>query len=160
MEPKRLVFVVGHEDWGKSRTLRALIDVCHGQGKRINIDGTELFVRMMSNDDKPKPYHEFMRSLSKPYVIAALCPKFRSLRNYDDSAKAVDSTFEILQQHGYKFYFWVIEHKWQEEEMVITREELSELRRYGTVEVFERRGVESIQRARQLRSYVSNVVLA
>jgi hypothetical protein len=50
MQPK-IVFVVGHERWGKSKTLRSLTNG-NIHRRRIIISGTEFYVRRMSNDDK------------------------------------------------------------------------------------------------------------
>jgi hypothetical protein len=57
MLEQRVAFVVGHEDWGKSLTLRALKAICdHPRRDVIVIDRLEFFVRMMSNDDKPESH--------------------------------------------------------------------------------------------------------
>jgi hypothetical protein len=157
---RRLAFVVGHENWGKSETLRALIDISDGHGRKVTIDGSEFLVRRMSNDDKPRSYRNFMNSISRPYAIAALCPKFKKLQNYDDPMKVIDAVLQSLRERGYGLFFWVIEHKWREPARVIGREELAELRQYGTVGMFQGRDVEAGERARRLRSFVSNVVLA
>jgi hypothetical protein len=114
---------------------------------------------MMSNDDWPESYHDFMNSTRRPYLIAALCPKFKKLRRDDDPRKEIDATLQALQERGYRLYFWVIERKWGDQASVVGRDELSELRRYGTVEVFAGQDVESDQRARRFRSFVSDVVL-
>jgi hypothetical protein len=34
---KRMVFVVGHKNWGKSRTIRALLAECGTVGKRLSV---------------------------------------------------------------------------------------------------------------------------
>src|SRR6266478_2533605 len=65
---KRLVaFVVGHEKWGKTYTLRAL---CGPTARRVTIGGIEFLVRRSSNDDittqKPNGYIKFINSLSAP----------------------------------------------------------------------------------------------
>jgi hypothetical protein len=159
VETKCAVFVVGHENWGKSQTLRALIDLCNGQGKRVTINGTEFLLRIMSNDDQPAPYHTFMKSTRRPYFIAAFCPKFTKLQNYDHPRKPIDRTLQDLQRRGYRLFFWVIRHKWNDLEKVITSKEVSELRRYGTVEIFVGQDVKAERRASHLRSFVAKAVL-
>jgi hypothetical protein len=156
---KRIAFVVGHENWGKSRTLSGLKEICESRGRRLIIRDTEFLVRSMSNDDKPDSYIDFMNSTSRPAIIAALCPKFKKLKNYEDSRKSIDETLQFLRQRGYHLFFWVIEHQWAGTGR-ITQEEIEELRRNGVVEVFEGRNVESKSRARRFRAFVSDVVLA
>jgi len=75
MNNKKIVFVVGHENWGKSKTLKALTDN-NRYVKNYELGGHEWFIRRMSNDDQPDGYYDFMDVLSKPYLIAAFCPNF------------------------------------------------------------------------------------
>jgi hypothetical protein len=117
----------------------------------------------MSNDDRPqaKPdsYFEFMDSTTlKAAIIAALCPNFESLRNFTRPDRAIDDALRSLQQRGYTLFFWVIEHAWKGDRR-ITADEIKQMRRYGAVEVFDRK-VEATLRAKQLRAFISNVVLA
>jgi hypothetical protein len=123
------------------------------------IRDTEFLVRSMSNDDKPDSYIGFTNSTARPAIIAALCPKFKKLKNYEDSRKSIDQTLQCLRRRGYLLFFWVIEHQWAGTGRM-TQEEIVELHRIGIVEVFEGRNVESKSRARRLRAFVSDVVLA
>jgi hypothetical protein len=160
MKEKVAVFVVGHEHWGKSRTLRELDQICDRQGRRITISSVEFFVRKTSNDDYPKRYQDFIGSISRPRFIAALCPKFRKLKHYgEDPQKVIDGTLQELRRRGYRLFFWVIEHKWNSPTEVVTHDEISELRNYGTVEVLTTVGMEAGQRARRFRRFLINVVL-
>lgn len=160
MQNRRAVFVVGHEHWGKTRTLRALMRIGVGEGRRVTIGDQEFLVRTTSNDDRPKRYREFMASTEWFYLVAALCPKFKKLTNFDNPRKEVDETLQCLQQRGYRLFFWVIEHKWSDPSLVVEPDELSELRRYGTVEIFAGQRVEAEQRAGEFRDFVMNVVLS
>src|SRR6266705_5335319 len=66
--------VVGHRNWGKSTTLRALT----GKPGWAKLDGKDFFVRLMSNDDVPDGYEDFVAGLDpkkKPYVLVAYCPE-------------------------------------------------------------------------------------
>lgn len=158
MKEKVAAFVVGHEHWGKSWTLRELDQICRRRGRRITISGVEFLVRKTSNDDYPKRYNKFIDSISRPCLIAALCPKFRKLRNYDDSRKIADQNLQTLRRRGYRLFFWVIKHRWNSAG-VVTRDEISELGNYGTVEVLAIANMEARRRAREFRRFVTNVVL-
>src|SRR5712692_9148538 len=127
---KRLVaFVVGHEKWGKTYTLRAL---CGPNGNRVTIGGVEFFVRRSSNDDikpqKPNRYIKFIHSLSRPYVIAALCPKFKKISKCNLRQKFADDLLKTFQRKGYRLFFWVIKYRWGKSDRYIHRKEISELR--------------------------------
>jgi hypothetical protein len=156
--PKKLVaFVVGHERWGKSLTLRALERLCGHQGRQVTISDVEFFVRKMSNDDKPDSYINFVSTISRPHVIAALCPKFKKFGNCDDPRKLADAILRRFKGKGYSLFFWVIEHKWDSTD-VVNGDEIRELRNYGTVKVFRRAGVVKRERAREFRAFISNAI--
>ena len=161
-----VAFVVGHEKWGKSHTLRAL-HARYGRGANHVFIGkkTEFFVRKSSNDDitKKRPermhsYINFMRSLSRPYVIAALCPKFKKLRNYNLPKKAADDILRRLRVKGYKLFFWVIKYRWGKPSCRISRWEITQLRRYGKVKIFKGINVEDRERAKYFRAFVLSVL--
>src|SRR6267378_4395086 len=158
MREKLVAFVVGHEKWGKSYTLRALHAICGEGANRVAIGRTEFFVRRSSNDDikrkKPDSYTNFMHSVSSPYVIAALCPKFKKLRNYDHPKKVADGILRGLKRKGYRLVFWVIKYRWGKSDRYICREEISELRKYGRVRVFERIDARDRARAKSFRAFV------
>lgn len=158
MQSKRIAFVVGHESWGKTYTLRALINICQGSGHRVTIDEVEFLLRMTSNDDRPNDYRRWMGRITRPHIIAALCPKFARLENYERPQETIETTLRTIQDKGYRMFFWVIEHKWHDD-AIITPRELSELRRYGRVEVFSEVNAEAERRARHLRSFISQVVV-
>src|SRR5687768_10529410 len=97
--------VVGHSNWGKSQTLRVLTDDDYKK-RRMTIDGTQFFVRKMSNDDDRDghpPFLDFahaLRPASKPHVIAAFCPTFGEN----------ESGHEILDtlRKRYELFFFVL----------------------------------------------------
>jgi hypothetical protein len=154
MPKKKIAFVVGHANWGKSSTLRALTNEDFRQ-RRTTIGGFEFFIRRMSNDDQPAGYIEFMKSLDpalRPYLIAALCPQF------DNPAAATNLILTNLRAKGYQLFFWVIEHQYGTN-AVVSAKEIQSLRKFGKVEVFSK-SVEAAARSRSFKQYVSNVVLA
>jgi hypothetical protein len=172
--PKPLVvFVVGHEKWGKSWTFRALS--ADAGSRRVTIGGITFHVRRSSNDDitktRPNGYKNYIRSLSpalKPYVIAALCPKFNGMSDCDNPMKYAGGFLKSLKREGYRLFFWIIEHKWRKRNQTpkaVSREEISVLRKYakqtrGRVKVFSRENAESSERARELRIFVSTILRA
>ncbi len=156
---KRLVaFVVGHEKWGKTYTLRAL---CGPTARRVTIGGIEFLVRRSSNDDittqKPNRYIKFIHSLSAPLVIAALCPKFKKISNSNLRQKFADDLLKRLQRKGYTLFFWVIKHRWGKSDSIHPKE-ISELRKYGRVRVFDRVDARSRVRAKAFRAFVSGIL--
>ncbi len=75
MTKGRVVFVVGHARWGKSRTLRALTINPHR--RRIQLGGVEFSIRRMSNDDRPDEFYDFIRDVQpadKSDLIVAFLP--------------------------------------------------------------------------------------
>ena len=154
MSKGKIAFVVGHAHWGKSRTLRSLT-TGDFHIRRTKISGVEFFIRRMSNDDQPKKYIEFMKSLDpalRPYLIAALCPQF------DDPAAATDLILKNLSAKGYQLFFWVIEHQYGTTG-VVTPKEIQRLRSFGKVELFTPT-VEAGSRSKNFKQFVSHVVLA
>jgi len=150
----RIAFVVGHANWGKSKTLSALTNGNY-RLRRTTIAEDEFFIRRMSNDDQPKGYIEFMLSLDpalRPYLIAALCPQF------DDPTAATNSILTNLRAKGYQLFFWVIEHQFGTDE-VVTAKEIQRLRGFGKVEVFSATA-EAGSRAKSFKNFVKNVVCA
>lgn len=138
--------VVGHKNWGKSLTLKALTKGNHHE-RSININGTKLAVRRVSNDDIPLSFLDFVNNLDpnkKPNVILTLCP---------DSE--IDATIKILDalSEKYRLFFWVIENQYGNGRQ-ITSAEIKGLRRYGDVEVFCEKGAESTRRSQRFRHFV------
>lgn len=160
MQKEMVVFVVGHESWGKSRTLRSLIAICRGHGRRVVIVDHEFFLRMTSNDDRPRAYRRFAKSARRPYIVAALCPKFKKFRRiHGEPEKEVDRTLQGMQERGFRLFFWVLKHKWRNPARMVTTAEISEMHRYGIVRVFGRQNVQANKRASDLRAFIAGTVL-
>lgn len=148
----KIVFVVGHENWGKSKTLRFLTENDFHK-KYYGINNILWFIRRMSNDDDTKGYYEFMKNLdvkNKPNIIAAFCPNFDEERK----EKTVD-ILNILKNKGYDLYFWVIEHQF------ITKKKMNfsfikQLEVFGKVEVYSRLEEADI-RSFHLKKFIENI---
>jgi len=153
MSDGRVVFVVGHAKWGKSRTLRALTDRNVHQ-RRIQIGGAEFFIRRMSNDDRPSEFYDFIRDIrpsQRPDLIVAFCPEFQKAETR--------RCLEQLQQKRYRLFFWILRERYGNGSFV-TPDEIASLGEYGPVAVFESGHTEDHIRARALRSFIENTVLA
>ena len=152
MAAQRSVFIVGHAHWGKSRTLRALTEGNRYQ-RYIRLSEVEFFIRRMSNDDRPKKYYKFIRDLQPSSIsnlIASFCPEFSDPR--------VRECLENLRSKNYALFFWVLRQKYTNGRFV-TPEEITTLREYGMVEVYDSRGIEDHVRARELRSFIGDRVV-
>jgi len=154
----KIAFVVGHEHWGKSWTLRALTN---GK-KKYTIKTVEFFIRRMSNDDIPDSFEKFWKSIDptkKPNVIATLCPKFEDT---DSATKLVPEVLEKLREKGYQLFFWVMKNRCKpirNRTNEISEGEISELRNYGYVEVVSEIQ-EPSEMADKFKRFVTDVVLA
>ena len=140
--------LVGHENWGKSQTLKSLTDGSR-YVKRININGRELFIRRMSNDDKPESLVRFVKNLNPQhdtYVILTLCPNF-----HDSKRKTLNILAELSQE--YELYFWVLKYKYAANKTV-SDVEIRRLEEYGEVEVFASKQPESTERAKGLKKFI------
>lgn len=152
MNKNIVIFVVGHENWGKSKTLRALTNDNY-QVKKKTVGEIEFFIRRMSNDDDQDGYFKFMKLLDpkyKPNLVAALCPNFER-----PGARTVD-VLEILIKKGYTLNFWVIENQYGTENSV-TGAEIKSLNSYGTVEIFSKLA-ESNVRAKAFEAFIKSVI--
>jgi hypothetical protein len=156
---KRIAFIVGHENFGKSQTIRALKEMCGSRGRRIIIKNTEFLTRDASNDDRPRPYIKYMGKTRRTFIVATLCPKFKALRT-NSPDKAIDKTLQSLRQRGYELFFWVIKHQWEAAgSNQVSRDEIKELGRYGTVRTLVDRNIDSKTRARRFRAFIEATAL-
>jgi hypothetical protein len=149
----KIIFVVGHKNWGKSRTLRALTNGNHWQ-RKITISRKDFFIRRMSNDDQLKGFYEFCKSISPnkmPLIIATLCPIFKS------PDLQIPKILTSLKKKGYKLFFWVIKHNYKFPEITVTSYEITQLKQFGKVKVFSEHKNDSI-RGQLFKRYVKSLV--
>ena len=153
MQKPKVAFVVGHAQWGKSKTLRALTNESYRQ-RRCLIGGVEFFIRRMSNDDNPKSFVKLMETIDptvEPNIIAALCP------NFQNKEAATEAVLAALRKKGYHLFFWVMVNQYGTN-AVIAAKDISRLRTFGKVEVVS--GVhEAESMAKKFKRFVSNVAL-
>src|SRR5262245_14384381 len=119
-------FVVGHANWGKSSTLKALTGGSY-RIRQFPIGGRRFFIRRMSNDDRP--HVEWvnrindLRRRGRTHLILALCPE--------------PGAYTFLRQLGgnYALHFWVMRHSFTTPD-TISNQEIAALRSLGVVHVF------------------------
>jgi ABC-type dipeptide/oligopeptide/nickel transport system ATPase component len=149
----KIIFVVGHSNSGKSKTLLALTD--GRQVNRYQIKGISFFIRRMSNCDNPESFFELIKTLypkNEPYIIAALCPDFT-----DERCKTHD-ILKTLKEKDYELYFWVILKHYKTKKLV-QDSEIEHLQSFGTTEVFCK--VEEAEgRALNFVKFLTNIALA
>jgi len=153
--PKGIAFVlVGHKNWGKSRTLKALADgSSHLQ--TLSIKSHDFFVRRMSNDDVPEKlpnrFTDFVKNLepnSCPYLIVTLCPSF---------IDSLPKTKVVLQElvKKYQLFFFVLRYKYGRDKE-ISDDEIERLKRFGEVKVFSTKNAEAEVRAKAFRAFIES----
>jgi hypothetical protein len=147
----KVIFIVGHSNWGKSQTLRKLTAGSH-RVRRKKIAGIEYFIRRMSNDDQPEGFIKRMAAMDPvnwPYILAALCPDFT------DASKATAKVLQGLKDKGYRLFFWVQVQQYGTSE-TIQRIDISRLRSFGQVKVFSS-AAEADIRAKELKAYITTI---
>jgi hypothetical protein len=146
MKKGKAFILVGHENWGKSRTIYALTESNHVGW--FTIHGTNFFIRRMSNDDKPDELLEFIRKtfpVRKPYIIITLCPNFE--KRWKNTTKIIG-----LLKEKYDLYFLIIKKKFIDDNE-ITQQEIDNLSLQGIVEIIEER-INDRSRAERLKAFI------
>jgi hypothetical protein len=141
---------VGHKNWGKSKTLLALTD---GRLLRsFSINSNRFIVRRMSNDDRPKPFYEFLKGLrpkAKPLVILALCPTFE-----DDKKRKKLIRYLNRLKRDYQIFFFVLQSAYKGDKR-ISPEEIASLEWFGTVKVFSHSKSKMQRRGKAFRRFIT-----
>jgi len=159
MEKGKAFFVVGHSNWGKSKTLRALMK--ENRKRCIIIKKVEFFVRSMSNDDVPDSFIKFLKKLHpnrKPYVIATLCPKFDK-RSTNTKKPSTEEMLRSLRKR-YELFFFVLVHQWHGKgNGRIRDDETKKLRKFGDVKLYltnNNRDNADVTKAREFKRYIES----
>lgn len=147
------IVLVGHSNWGKSKTLKALTnDIV--QYRYWDIAGRTFFIRRMSNDDLSEELKEFIEKLSpdkQECVLLTLCPDF------DEPLKYAKKNLITLSKK-YTIHFFVLQHAYASDRSVSSAE-IKKLKEHGEVEVFSTKNAEATTRAKALRRYIESVVM-
>jgi hypothetical protein len=144
MSKLKAFIVVGHENWGKSRTLLSFTD--ERRTRSIIINNLKFIIKRMSNDDFSKGLLDFVLSQTNNIIIA-LCPNFNNKERY---------TNEILKELNarYDCYFWIMKYNW-DNTAEISSQEIDILKNYGQIEIVIEH-MDSLKRAERFRIFLSN----
>lgn len=144
---KKAFAVVGHSNWGKSRTLKALTDGTH-QFRWWEINYRCFLIKRMSNDDDSDALLDYVKGLTTDddSLIFALCP------NFDDDKRRTVPILNELARQGYQLYFWVIEKAYNRDQKIVPAQ-LNALREYGKVQI-ESKKLEASSRAKELLTFI------
>lgn len=146
--------VVGHENWGKSFTLKKFIGSAHKHW--IEINGKWFYVKHMSNDDISGELYDWVKDFIKKYknkdygLIFALCPDFENLE------KKTKKILELLTDFDIFIKFFVLDKNYKSKKP-ISESEISILKKYGTIYSVDGT-IECTDRANKLRQFIENLV--
>ena len=154
MSKNKAIVVVGHSDWGKSKTLKALTGG-NIHKVRVNIKGYDICIKRMSNDDEPEKekllnYLQEIDPNIKPIILITLCPDF------DDSSKKTNKILKLLSNKYNNIFFWVLKRKYGSIEEV-SNDEIQMLKSFGKVSVFSDKA-EASDRALELERFIKSVL--
>jgi hypothetical protein len=145
---KKAFIVVGHASFGKTEVMKALKGRENVRKSYIYINKICYWTRTRSNDDIKEELLISLKGIgaNNPCsLIIVLCPVF-------DKNDPRDATLilEFLEKN-YKLYFFILKNKFDGSAQ-ITKEELSNLKKYGIVEICEPNDRET--RAELLKKYI------
>lgn len=150
----KIAFVVGHSNWGKSSTLRALTNNDF-RARWHTVSKVDFYIRRMSNDDQTQGYIDFMARITPAKyaaLIAALCPRT------DDPKNPAEEILKNLKKKGFELFFWVLETEQGQGNGVISKREIAMLRRYGTATIQSGKSTPK-QNAGNFSKFISEEVL-
>jgi len=143
--------LVGHADWGKSLTLKEFTNGVR-QYRWWKIKNKWIYIKRMSNDDDSKGLYNYIKKM-KPdeheNIVLTLCPNFE-VKNR--------KTEDILQQlnKNYEMFFFVLKYNYDASAQ-IKDSEVSELKKYGTVEILSKPEDKKV-RAKQFKQFVESYI--
>jgi len=149
---KIAIAVVGHENWGKSATLKKFAGTAHK--KWVEINGEWFWVKHMSNDDIMGELYFWLKGFIEKYkdtygLVFALCPDF------ENSEKKTKMILEMLQKLNVEIRFFVLDKNYNNKKP-ISASEISALKKYGVVHLIDGTA-ESSMRADLLKKYISKI---
>jgi GTP-binding protein EngB required for normal cell division len=145
---KKAFILVGHSNWGKSRTLKCLTGNSR-YVKKIPIAGITFFIRRMSNDDDGQSLLDFVSKIDQPNIIMTLCP------NFQENEKTID-ILSTLTSNNYYLFFFVLKYKYDQSQK-ISQEEIEELKNYSDsnfIEIFNDKNSPDYLRANEFRRFI------
>ena len=151
--------VIGHERWGKSRTLIKLRGGNWRAPRKITIKGQNIFIRRMSNDDipsrqiKPESYLKFVDKLDikrKPLMILTLCPNFK------DPNRCTEYILKKMYEK-YELFFWIIKHKYGPNNNVVEPDDIDRLMKYGVGDIYSGKDEDDV-RAKIFKKFIEKYI--
>ncbi|PKP12067.1 MAG: hypothetical protein CVU09_00800 [Bacteroidetes bacterium HGW-Bacteroidetes-4] len=145
---KKAFIYVGHANWGKSFAVKQLTNGS-SRVKKIQINNKWVWVRKMSNDDKPEDLLEFVKNIPNNWYqnyILTYCP------NHEHDKGAM----EILNnlQKSCELYFFVQQNMYQDPSQTIPAAEINYLQQIGTVQIITGK-IEDSVRANEFLSFIN-----
>jgi len=145
---KKAFLLTGHRNWGKSKTLND--PGFAGKNKHIIINGNNVFIIKMSNDDQfAKLLDDIKKHKDIPYMIIAFCC------NFEEGFFTVE-ILEALKKYGYEVFSFVLEHQYNNPEISVTNEQIVKLKKYTKCEIYSVKKAESNARAIAFKKYLEN----
>jgi len=144
---KKVFFLVGHENFGKSRTLVELTGSTNR--KYLKLGQVECLVRRKSNDDIKKDLLDEAKEIVRTdfqCVIIALCPNFESPERW------TRDIIEVFRNAGFDVHFFVLKDEYSGSR-VVSDKEVAILKSYGTTVLYEK-SREAAVRAKELEKYI------
>ena len=143
--------VIGHANWGKSKTLKALtegnVHIKHKMFKE-----KIFFIRRMSNDDLSEKYKIFTLALDQKYdenIIVSFCP------NIDNRIK--DTIFILKNlESKYELHSFILKHQYGSNS-IISSDEIDLVNTYSKdILIYTKVNAESEERAQALKKYIDS----
>lgn len=142
----------GHENWGKSFTLKKFAGSAHKHW--IEINDKFFYVKHMSNDDISGELFDWVKDFIKKHrdkdygLIFALCPDFENLE------KKTTKILELLAEFKIIIKFFVLDKNYNSKKP-ISHSEINQLKKYGTTYSVDGSS-EDINRANKLLQFIKN----
>jgi len=124
---RKAFLLVGHENFGKSKTLVELTESRNSQ--HIYIEKKYFALKRKSNDDIGKDLLKYVKDILKnkycEYLLLCFCPDFKDQKKY---------SVQILEtlKNECELYFFVLMKQYGRDKTV-TSDEIKELKKYGDV---------------------------
>jgi hypothetical protein len=140
MTKKQAFLLVGHANWGKSYTLKALTGSSWKHW--IILQGTtakhQVFVRHMSNSDDPKSFLKFIQTCTYDKVLMA----------FSSHTANAPQLLQIIQAR-YDIYCFVLMHSCSKSAQIIPQNEITMLSQYSVSgKVFQYTAIQAAPPAR------------
>jgi hypothetical protein len=150
---KKVFLLVGHENFGKSRTLIELTGSNNSKYEYEIVQGLCFWLSRKSNDDLGKNLLDKVKDYIEngaEYMLLAFCPFFSE--NENDDSRYTRQILNTLRKTGYEIYAFILKDSWDGAQH-IENDEINILRTYcKKVQEITSRGAE--KRAVELKHFI------